>query len=250
VITVPAEVPQSGMVAWPMEESDMMLLDSNNELKRIKSGLEHESGAEGYQPVISFLNGSGAVTDIVNQMVENHEIDLVIIGTHGSSALTTLLLGNHSQEMIDAATRPLLLIPPGVPVKGVKKIAFATDFTNPVEDLECIYQLIRLARPLNAEILLTHIYNEKGQTPEFEKWIKEFITDLSNKANYPNIYYRIVKSGHTASGLDWLCGHGQIDMLAMVHRTHGFIENIFRGSQTQKMARHIPVPLLVFPQKS
>jgi nucleotide-binding universal stress UspA family protein len=247
-VIVPSEVPQSGMIAWPMEESDILLQDSNAELKRIKVHLESAETGEGYHPAISYLNRSGRVIDIVNHMIDSQEIDLVIIGTHGSSGLSTLLLGNHSRQMIDFVACPLLLVPPAAPVKQVKKIAFATDFTNPAEDLNCIYRLITLARRLNAEILLTHIHSQKQETQEFQKWVKEFVTDLSNKADYPNIYYRVVKSGNIKNGLDWLCAHGNIDILAMVHRNHNFIDSLFRGSQTQKMARHIPVPLLVFPQ--
>ncbi|MDB5145488.1 MAG: Nucleotide-binding universal stress protein UspA family [Mucilaginibacter sp.] len=246
VINVPAEIPQSGMVAWPMEESDILLQDSNAELKRIKSHLELGSNGDGYKPVISYLNGSGTVTDVVNRMVESQEIDLVIIGTHGSGGLSTWLMGNHSREMIDVVKVPLLLVPPEARINQVKKILFASDFCNPAEDLKCIYRLITLARPLNAEILLTHIQNEKAQALDFQKWIKEFITDLSNKADYPHIYYQVIKSRSVPVGLDWLCGHAQIDMVAMVHRPHNFIDSVFRRSQTQKMARHTSVPLLVF----
>jgi len=106
-----------------------------------------------------------------------------------------------------------------------------------------------MARLLNADILLTHIYDKKDTTPEFQQWIKRFMIELSNKADYPHIYYRLVNSTDTESGLEWLCEHGQIDMLAMVHRSHNFIDSLFRGSQTQKLAGHIPVPLLVFPAK-
>jgi len=248
-VIIPAEVPQAGMIAWPMEESDILLQDSDAELMRIKSHLEGSTREEGYCPAISCLSGSGRVTDIVNHTIDSEEIDLVIVGTHGSSGLSTLLLGNHSRELIDVVTSPLLLIPIGAPIKPVKKIAFATDFTNPTEDLKFIYQLITLARPMNAEILLTHIHSEKGQTPDFQKWVKEFVTELSNKADYPHIFYRVVKSGNTIAGLDWLCEFGDIDMLAMVHRKHNFINSLFFRSQTQNMAGHIPVPLLVFPHR-
>ncbi len=248
-VIIPAEVPQSGLIAWPLEESDILLEDSNNELKCFKAHLEPGLTLDGFMPSISYLNESGTVINVVNHIVESHEIDLVIIGTHGSSGLSTFLLGNHSRAMIDSAMIPLLLVPPAAAIKPVKKIAFATDFNNPEEDLECIYRLIKIARPLNAEILLTHVYNEKTQSPKFQKWVDEFIAELSNKADYPHIYYRTIKSEITASGLDWLCGHGQIDILAMVHRSHNFIDSLFRKSQTQKMSGHIPLPLLVFPSK-
>jgi nucleotide-binding universal stress UspA family protein len=75
------------------------------------------------------------------------------------------------------------------------------------------------------------------------------MTELSDKADYPYIYYRLVKDDRTEKGLDWLCEHGQVDMLAMVHRPHGFFDGLLYGSYTQKMAAHISIPLLVFPSK-
>jgi nucleotide-binding universal stress UspA family protein len=151
--------------------------------------------------------------------------------------------------MIDAANRPLLLIPPTAKIVPVKKIAFATDFTNSADDMECIHQLVKLARPLNAEILLTYIYKEEWRGFILQNRIDQFMIKIADNANYPNIYYREVKARPIASGLDWIGEHGQVDMLAMIHRNHNFIDSLFRGSQTQKMANHIPIPLLVFPAK-
>ncbi len=184
---------------------------------------------------------------MVNKLGNNRDIDLVIVGTHGSSGLSTFLLGNHSRQMIDEINKPLLLVPPATPITRIKKIAFATDFKNLVKDMECLHQLIELARPLNAEILITHILNEDQHTTAFQYIIDQFMTEISGKANYQKLYYRELKSPGSVAGLDWLCKHGDIDMLAMVHRPHNFIDRMFRGSQTQKMAGHIPVPLLVFP---
>ncbi len=72
------------------------------------------------------------------------------------------------------------------------------------------------------------------------------MVELADTANYPNIYYRMVKSAGTETGLDWLCEHGQIDLLAMVHRHHGFFNNLLHGSDTKKMAGQVSIPLLIF----
>ena len=109
------------------------------------------------------------------------------------------------------------------------------------------YSLIPLAKLLNAEILVIHIQDEKKQSATFKKWLDEFLIEISNKANYPGIYYRIVKKINTEYGLDWLCENGQVDMLAMLHRPKGFLANLVSGSHTQKMANHIKIPLLVIP---
>ena len=242
-IIVPAEMPQAGLVVWPMEESEGLLQDSSHELNQLKKYLENKQETISFNPFVTCISEAGTATDIINQMNHQHNIGLVIIGTHGSSGLSTLLLGDHSREIIDEVNRPLLLVPPAAKIKPIKKIAFATDFNDPAKDLECIYQLIELARPLNAEILITNIFNGDKHSHE------QFMTELATKANYPLIYYRLVKAYRPEAGLDWLCEHGQIDMLAMVHRSHNFIDSLFRGSQTQKMANHIPIPLLVFPAK-
>ncbi|WP_162842570.1 universal stress protein [Mucilaginibacter pineti] len=246
-VIVPAEVPQSGMVAWPMYESDELLTDSSNELEKLKKHLEKTDHGHDFKPAISFKNGPGTVTDVVQSYVSNSKVDLVVMGTHGSSGLSQFLLGNHSSNMINNTTKPLMLISPETQVLPVKKIAFATDFTHPESDLECLYHLIPLAKLLGAEILLTHIYNEQTQSPALEKAIKHFMTEVSNKANYPHIYYRSIKNSHMETGLGWLCEHGQVDMLVMVHRPHSFFYKLLKSSHCEKMAGHIAVPLLVFP---
>jgi nucleotide-binding universal stress UspA family protein len=248
-IIEPAEVPQAGMVSWPIEESEMLEKDSNHELKRLKEKLESTEKATSFNPSITCESEAGTVMDMVNHLGHSEDIDLVIVGTHGSSGLSTLLLGNHSRQMIDEINRPLLLVPPAAVVAPIKKIAFATDFTNAEEDLACIHKLITLARPLNAEILLTYIYNKEYRAATFQRVIDRFMVKVADNSNYHNIYYREVKAYLPSMGLDWLCEHGDIDMLAMVHRSHNFIDSLFRGSQTQKMANHIPIPLLVFPAK-
>jgi hypothetical protein len=163
--------------------------------------------------------------------------------------LTTLLLGNHSRSMIDGVNSPLLLIPPAAKLSPVKKIAFATDFKNPEEDIKSIAALADLAKPLNAEILLTHIYENADKSPEFEQWIKQFVLELPAKIDFSKIKYTMYKSNGAHSGLEWLCDNGDIDILAMMHRSHTFIDSLFRGSQTQKIAGQIPIALLVFPEK-
>jgi nucleotide-binding universal stress UspA family protein len=249
-VIVPAEIPQAGVVVWPMEEYNMMMEESDSELKKLKEQLENDDSNSSFKPLIKIINETGVLTDIVNVIAEDHQVDLLIMGTHGASGFSHFLFGDHSRTMIDGTIKPLLLIPPTAKTTPIKKIAFATDFKQPGEDLKAIYNLIPFAKLLNAEILLTHVYNEKQHTPQFQEWLKQLLADISNKANYPHIYYRMIKNSDTESGLDWLCEHGRVDMLAMVHRQHNFFDNLLKGSHTKKMADQIRVPLLVIPENS
>ncbi|MEO7216533.1 universal stress protein [Mucilaginibacter sp.] len=247
VVTVPAELPQAGVIVWPMDESDVLLKDSADELAKLKTRLQVNDRFEGFKPVVTIVNECGLFLDVVNQIINTEFVDLVVMGDHHSDGLSTFMLGNHSKRMIDAATQILVIVPNNANANPVKKIAFAVDLENAQSDLSEVYKLIPLAKELDAEILIVHIQDEKHQTVRLKKWMDNFLTELSNKADYPNIYYRIVKSENIEKGLKWLCEHGQIDMLAMHHRQHGFFDSLINGSHTQNMAGKLSIPLMVMP---
>lgn len=245
-IVTPAEIPQTGMAIWPIEEYDEQIKDSQQELNRLKDHLAVKSD-KADTPLIICKNEAGILTMVVNGIIASQPIGMIVIGTHRTGGIGQFLLGNHTRSMIDGVVKPLLIIPAAAKVATPKKIAFATDFKNQEDDLDTLFWLVSLAKPLHAEILVTHICSEEAHTPALEQKIKEFMVNISNKANYSNIFYRKVTHNQISKGLDWLCDHGEIDMLAMVHRSRNFFENIFKGSHTQKMAGRITIPLLVLP---
>jgi len=246
---VPAEVPDAGFVSWPMYEYEEMLKDSEEELKALRTKLEEENQDAIFKPSIHCANDVGTVPDVINEIVEQKNVLISVMATHGGDTLSDLMVGNHSRRMIDETTIPLLLVPYNAEIRAVKKVAFATDFVQPERDLQIIYKLINLIRPLNAELLITHIENAVTERPDFKNWLNKFLVDLSNKADYPHIYYRLVKSNTPERGLEWLTEYGHVDVLAMVHREHGVFARIFKGSHTQKMANQLRIALLVLPEK-
>ena len=141
-----------------------------------------------------------------------------------------------------------MLIPFATPVPPIKKIAFATDCNQPEKDVKIIDELIRVIRPLNAELLITHSTQKTWPDGKLRESFEQFLVDISNKADYPHIYYRIVRSDKPEKGLEWLCDHGQVDVLAMVHRQSSFLSEILNLSHTKKMSGLIRIPLLVIPE--
>ena len=245
-VIVAADIPLAGLASWPLEERDTFVQNSDEEIQLLKKHLEASDRGGNYQPIISLINDSGTLTNVLNDTLEQSQIDLVIMGAHGGDGVHTFLFDARCRNMIESIHKPLILIPSKAKFAPIKRISFATDFKNPDDDLKFIYTLISLAKQLNAEILLTRVYDGSHQSPEFEQWIKNFLVELSDTANYPNIYYRMVKSAGTETGLDWLCEHGQVDLLAMVHRQRGFFNNLLHESDTKKKAGEVSIPLLIF----
>ncbi|MFD1256650.1 universal stress protein [Mucilaginibacter terrae] len=244
-VIIPALTPQAGLVLWPMQETELLLSDSQEELKRLKASIQQHDHTDKFRPDITFIEEAGVLTDTIDRIISTQYIDLIIMGTHGSSSLSSFLLGNHCSKMIDNSLNSLLFIPPAAGFKTIKKIAFAIDLENADNDLHELFQLVPLAKALNAEILIVHIQADKNTSTHFEQRIDQFLMEVSNKANYPHIYYRNIKSSQTEKGLLWLCENGQVDMLAMLHRQHSFFDSLFNGSHTKRMVSRIAIPLLV-----
>lgn len=248
-LNVPAEIPQTGMVAWPMEVYDDMMQDSYTELEKLKATLLSTAGTDGYQPEIICIHEAGFVADVINDEAAQNQADLIIIGAHGNGAIGTLMIGNHSRKLIEGAKVPLLLIPAGAELKNIQRIAFGSDFKQPEKDMAVIDQLVTLTAGLDAELVLAHIEQDVADA-EYSAVVKQLLMQLIGKLSYKKVSYKVVKSNHVENGLEWLIRHAHIDMMVMAHREHNFFDQLINGSHTQKAAGEIPVPLLVLKVKN
>lgn len=134
-------------------------------------GLE-EGAQEGMQRVDAQLAGvphetmlvrAESVWSPVEQVLDESEIDLVILGTHGRTGATKLLLGSVAEEIFRRASVPVLTIGPSVR-KGIhsggqfRRVLFATDFTK--EAQAAAPYAISMAEENQARLLLLHVMRD------------------------------------------------------------------------------------------
>ncbi len=196
------------------------------------------------KPLVDYQTSIGSVTEMVNDLAKDKDIELVVVGMFGAGILNRMILGSNSQDLINGATCPILLIPFKNFPEMIHKIAFASDLGD--ADIEIIQLLVSFARPFNAEILVTHISNKQADHHQVE----DFLNQVTNKVNYSKIYYRHVENKNITRGLSWITKNGLIDVFAMVHNKKTFPGNLFTGSYTQKLSRNIEIPLLVFQENN
>ncbi len=79
-----------------------------------------------------FLNAVGDVWGAVSNQIREHEIDLLVVGTHGRTGARRLLMGSVAERLFRNAPCPVLTVGPqvAVPPAGVefKHVLLATDF--------------------------------------------------------------------------------------------------------------------------
>ncbi len=105
---------------------------------------------------------------MISVMVEKHEVDLIVIGTHGRRGVEKLLLGSTAEEILRCARTPLLLVGPenSVPTETEAKpwrILYATDFSpesEPAMRFAC-----SLSREYRAALFFLHVTQDAFKEP-------------------------------------------------------------------------------------
>jgi nucleotide-binding universal stress UspA family protein len=103
-----------------------------------------------------FLFDHGSICSRLLAAAENHEIDLIVIGTHGWHGVTKLLRGSTAEEIAHVATKPVFTVGPKIS-RGpdFKHILYATDFLPAAT--HALPYAISFAQNYRADLLLLHV---------------------------------------------------------------------------------------------
>jgi nucleotide-binding universal stress UspA family protein len=101
----------------------------------------------------------GPIWDVLSALIEQDEIDLLVLGTHGRGGLKKFFLGSVAEELFRMAPCPVLTVGPGVMAesngaKEFRRILFATDF-GPAS-LHALPYALSLASESSARLMLLH----------------------------------------------------------------------------------------------
>jgi nucleotide-binding universal stress UspA family protein len=164
-----------------------------SELVKAGVGLGPLAAIRGPDPLeVHLLVNGGSVPSRILEGIEKHNIDLLVMGTHGHKGFSRLVLGSVTERMVHQATCPVLtvchperdFVPSGEPESiRLKTILLATDF-SPYSDRALEYAL-KWSTEWSAKLILFHAVVElppetQGRVdlfpelnPQFEKQIVE-----------------------------------------------------------------------------
>ena len=86
-------------------QSDRLVADAQKLLRQIPEG------SQGSEPVIRDVRVGAAFLEIIDY-AKSQDIDLIVIGTHGRSGLSHILMGSVAERVVRAAPCPVLSVKP------------------------------------------------------------------------------------------------------------------------------------------
>lgn len=178
---------------------------------------------------------------ILESSVHNN-VDLIVMGTKGTSGLEELLVGSNTEKIVRLSNVPVLVIKNPAEIFELENIVFASDFSK--ETKVPFEKMVQFASIFQSKISLVTIctpYDFKT-TKDAEKTMHDFISDYDVDNYSTHIYNDVtVEKGivHFAKKID-------ADLIGLCTYGRTGLDHFFNGSISEELANHAKRPIITF----
>ncbi|MFK7799609.1 MAG: universal stress protein [Aureispira sp.] len=211
-------------------------------LKHLKAATQPPLSDRANPVPCSYIVRPGSEHTIVS-VAKELESELIIMGTHGADKAMDKVWGTNTGKVIQNAHCPVLAIPEGAKFNAIKRIAYATDFSE--KNNERLFQLTVVATAINATVHCVHI--NKTDKPYDEASEQAFAERFEGDFKGLPVTFSVFSATSVNEGLQVFCRVNEIDLLAMLTHQRSLWDKLFGGqSITNSMTGTERLPLLAF----
>jgi nucleotide-binding universal stress UspA family protein len=222
---------------------DILKEDSEKGLNELK---EEIAAKKAYNKLtIEMLSSVGELSSTVQEISSKWEVDFVVMGTKGMTALEEIFIGSNTTKVISEISLPILAIPVEAEYSSINQITLAADLI-PLKSKAQLASLKMIANKFVDTVQLMHVYSSsdhvlsEDQTNELSS-IKEYLSPLKVNEHF-------ISHNKSSDELASFAAVKNNDLLAMVSRKQGFFKRLFSSSNTETVALKTAIPLLVIPE--
>lgn len=196
----------------------------------------------------------GEVEEEIARVVEERDVDLVVLSTHGRTGWKRLLMGSVSESLFRKLSCPVLTVGPSLAEKfsrefPLKRVLFPVDFS---EESRSVFPFVAsLASQHGCELVLVHVLPEETATnPDAKRLAEPLRKDMES------VYSPYLQKGCKAEfAIDFgdpverilnLAETGNVDLIAMGVRNAPEFVTHFRNTITYRVVLEAKCPVLTY----
>ncbi|MDK9701236.1 MAG: universal stress protein [bacterium] len=206
-----------------------------------------------------------SVSNAILEYSASPKVGLVVMGTHGRSGLSALLLGSVTEKVMRNIRKPLLVVGRGKDLLTnvshlPARILIATDFSEASK--AALQQAVRLAQLWEASLVIVHVveiamtvpYTPLGVGPVFSSDSEAMNEARANLHDFveQNVPENlpcdwIVAEGEPAQRIEEIVNEQNVEMVIVGTRGHTKLERWFLGSTSERLLQKCSVAVWVQP---
>lgn len=182
----------------------------------------------------------------LNDVAIEHNADLIIMGSHGTSGLMEYFVGSNTERVVRNADVPVLVVKQELLNVSFDVVAFATDFSE--DSIPSYLKAKQLFEKMKSKMYLVHVNlpNDRFKsTLEIERNVVNFFTRAErNLDKMEDVCY--VADYTVEDGLLNCANKIGADLIAIPTHGRKGLSHFFEGSIGEDVANHATLPVITF----
>ncbi|EDP98589.1 universal stress protein [Kordia algicida OT-1] len=193
-------------------------------------------------PIVKHFKVFGEVNDVAKE----HNADLIVMGSHGSSGIKELFIGSNTEKVVRHADIPVLVVKHHPILMDFENVVFACDFSK--EAIKPYINASHLFKLFGSKLHLVYVNlpgtNFKSST-EIELKVADFLKVADgNLDNMQNVHY--VNDYSIEQGILNFANVKGADLIAVATHGRTGLSHFFEGSISEDIANHSTLPVMTF----
>ena len=182
------------------------------------------------------------VHDGILDACEKNKVDLVVMGSHGTSGFDELLVGSNAEKVVRLSKIPVLVVKKEAKDFKARNFVFASDFSS--ETRKPFRKMMEFAKIFDSNLFLVMICtpNSFKTTHQAEKTMHDFI------ANYDieNYSTHIYNDNNIENGIIHFANIVDADLIGICTHGRTGLAHFFNGSIGEELVNHAVKPVITF----
>lgn len=177
---------------------------------------------------------------------QEREVDLIVMGTHGRSGLTRVMLGSVTERVIRETSIPLLAVRSGASTAEMKRIVCPTNFSEAAND--ALRHAVGMARLFESELVVVHVVEPgrrvvtQGEMEKLCSWVQSQVTARCE-------FEELVVGTDAAEQIIEITVRQRADLVVVGAQHRRFSDTTVVGTTTVRITRHAQTPVMIVARR-
>lgn len=224
-------------VLVPPNEMSITEEFAENKLQELSSRIALEYGVH-VIPLVS----KGRVAHSIGEAVEDHKIDIVVMGTHGAKGLGEFVMGSNAQKTVADSECPVITVQAHSKNLGFRSIVMPIDNTS--HSRQKVDYVLELASHYAAKVHILGLIDAKEDIDENKFRIKIEAVEKAVRRSGLTFVTSIVKGANLAKEALAYSEKNSADLIAVMRDHESHLNNPILETLSRHIVNHSKIPVL------
>lgn len=193
---------------------------------------------------VSYSVRQKSVHEEIEEVIEEVNADLIVMGSHGSKGLQEFFIGTNTQKVVRNSKVPVMVIKSKMEGFQIKKAVFACDFDP--ENVESYINAKVFFEKLEIDMKLLYVNTPDNfkSTTKINKRIDAFFKLMNEKRDHPKV--KIHNDYNVEDGIMAYCKLKKASFIGIPTHGRKGLSHIFTGSIGEDIVNHSEYPVITF----